>query len=99
MNNAGLIEKQNSNANKTRTPGQRIEDIEQRRPIKMVDPELADVDNIDGLYTAFTGCMARTLGKSNALTDRFEKNFAEYSIDIIESAQNYEPDEEVESDE
>lgn len=85
MNNAGLIEKQKSNNNNTRTLGQRIEDIERFRPVKEVDPELADVDGMKVLLDAFVGNMARTLNKSNDFTSRFEKEFQEYSIDIIES--------------
>lgn len=85
MNNGGLIEKQKFNVSNTRTLGQRIEDIERHRPIKTVDPELADVDEVKAMLDAFIGCMARTLNKSNGFTRRFEKKFAEYSIDIIEN--------------
>ena len=85
MNNAGLIEKQKSNTEEFRSIGQRIEDIERFRPIKEVDPELADVDNLRDLYYAFVGCMARSLNKSNEYTKEFEKRYAKYSIDIIEN--------------
>lgn len=85
MNNAGLIEKQKSNTNTTRTLGQRIEDIERFRPVKEVDPELSDVDNVKVLLDAFVGCMARTLNKRNDFTSRFENEFKEYSIDMIEN--------------
>lgn len=85
MNNAGLIEKQKSNSKTERGIGQRIEDIERFRPIKEVDPELNDVDNIRDLFTAFVGCMARSLNKSNEYTKEFEKRYAKYSIDIIEN--------------
>ena len=85
MNNAGLIEKQKSNTEESRSIGQRIEDIEMFRPIKEADPELADVDNIKDLYYAFVGCMARSLNKSNECTKEFEKRYSKYSIDIIEN--------------
>lgn len=85
MNNAGLIEKQRSNNEEQRGVGQRTEDIELYRPVKSVDPELEDVDNIRGLLTAFVGCMSRSLNKSNEYTREFEKRYAEYSIDIIEN--------------
>ena len=86
MNNAGLIEKQKSNNEEQKSIGQRIEDIERFRPIKEVDPELTDVDNIRDLFVAFVGCMARSLNKSNDYTKEFEKRYAKYSIDIIENA-------------
>lgn len=85
MNNAGLIEKQKSNNEVERSIGQRIEDIERFRPVKEVDPELSDVDNIKDLFAAFVGCMARSLNKSNEYTKMFEERYAKYGIDIIES--------------
>lgn len=85
MSNAGLIEKQKSNNEVERSIGQRIEDIEKFRPIKEVDPELADVDNINDLFVAFVGCMARSLDKSNEYSRLFEEKYAKYSIDIIEN--------------
>ena len=85
MSNAGLIEKQKSNNEGERSIGQRIEDIEKFRPIKEVDPELADVDNINDLFVAFVGCMARSLDKSNEYSRLFEEKYAKYSIDIIEN--------------
>ena len=86
MNNAGLIEKQKSNSEVERRIGQSIEDIERFRPIKEVDPELADVDNIKPLFDAFVGCMARSLNKSNEYTKKFEEEYAKYGIDIIENS-------------
>lgn len=85
MNYGGLIEKQ-KNVTTSRSVGQRIEDIERMRPVKDVDPELADVDNLNSLLSAFVGCMARALNKSNDYTTKFEEDYAEYSIDIIENA-------------
>lgn len=85
MNNAGLIEKQKSNSEVERGIGQRIEDIERFRPVKEVDSDLADVDNIKMLFDAFVGCMARSLNKSNAYTKAFEEEYAKYSIDLIEN--------------
>lgn len=86
MSNAGLIEKQKSNSEVERGIGQRIEDIERFRPVKEVDSDLADVDNIKMLFDAFVGCMARSLNKSNAYTKAFEEEYAKYSIDLIENS-------------
>ena len=85
MNNGGLLEKQNEAVQNSKVVGQRIEDIETFRPVKKVDPELADVDSNQMLFDAFVGCMARTLGKNNKYVEKFEKEFEPYSIDIIES--------------
>ena len=88
MNNGGLLEKQNKAVQNSKCVGQRIEDIETRRPVKTVDPELGDVDNIKMLFDAFVGCTARALGKNNKYVERFEKEFEPYSIDIIENGKN-----------
>ena len=85
MNNGGLLEKQNKAVQNSKVVGQRIEDIETFRPVKKVDPELADVDNNRMLFDAFTGCTARALGKNNKYVERFEKEFEPWSIDIIEN--------------
>lgn len=85
MNNGGLLEKQNKAVQNAKVVGQRIEDIETFRPIKKVDPELSDVDNVNLLFDAFAGCTARALGKNNKYVEKFEKEFEPWSIDIIEN--------------
>jgi len=85
MNNGGLLEKQNKVVQNTKVVGQRIEDIETYRPIKDVDPDLQDVDNLEFLYNAYVGCTARALGKHNECVERFEELSAPWAIDLIES--------------
>ena len=53
------------------------------RPIKTVDDDLADVDNIKMIIAAFTGNLFRALGRENAYTKRFDELYDKYSIDII----------------
>lgn len=83
MNTAGLVEKQSKVTSTTLSVGQRIEDIEKMRPIKTVDPDLSDVDNLRPLFDAYVGCTSRALGKKNKFTEKFEEEFAPYTIDII----------------
>lgn len=86
MNTSGLIEKQKMNTSSTRTAGQRIEDIEKLHPIKTVNPELDDIDNINNLLVGYIGSTARTLGKNNYYTQKFEELYSPYTIDIIEES-------------
>lgn len=88
MNNSNLIEKQKKTEETVRTAGQRIEDIERTRPIKKVDSELSDVDNIERLLIGYIGTTARALGKENYYTKKFDELYKSYSIDIIENNKN-----------
>ena len=82
LRNSGLIELQNDEA-ETKTVGITTKDIEMHRPIKTVDDDLADVDNIKMIIAAFTGNLFRALGRENAYTKRFDELYDKYSIDII----------------
>lgn len=88
MNNSNLLEKQKKTEETVRTAGQRIEDIEKIRPIKTIDPELNDVDNIEKLLIGYIGTTARALGKENYYTKKFDEIYKPYSIDIIENNKN-----------
>lgn len=85
MNNAGLIEKQKNSVSASLGVGQRIEDIEKRRPIREVDSELVDVDNLEELKIDYIGTTARALGKENWYTKKFDEINHRYSVDIIEN--------------
>lgn len=83
LKTSGLIEKQDSFIGET-CINMGIEDIENQRPIKTVDPELQDVDNIRTMIIGFAGGLSRALGKENAYTQEFDELYGEYSIDIID---------------
>lgn len=84
---SGLSEMQN-NESATKGVGMNIRDIEYKRPIKEVDPELADVDNIHSILLAYLGGTSRALGKENKYTEQFDEDFKKYNIDIIEDIRN-----------
>ena len=83
LKTSGLIEKQDSLTSET-CVGMGIEDIENQRPIKTVDPDLDDVDNIRKIIIGFAGGLSRALGKENAYTEEFDEIYGDYNIDIID---------------
>lgn len=89
---SGLTEMQ-KNESATKGIGMNIRDIEYKRPIKKVDPELEDVDNIRTILLAYLGGTSRALGKENKFTEQFDETFAKYNIDIIEDIRNKIPNE------
>ena len=89
LKNSGLIELQNENA-EIQQVGIVCKDIEFRRPVKTVDPELDDVDNMKSLLYGFVGSMSRTLGKENVFTQKFDEMYSKYNIDIINDFKNSE---------
>lgn len=89
---SGLNEMQ-KNESATKGIGMNIRDIEYKRPIKQVDPELEDVDNIRSILLAYLGGTSRALGKENKFTEQFDETFAKYNIDIIEDIRNKIPNE------
>lgn len=89
---SGLNEIQ-KNESATKGIGMNIRDIEYKRPIKKVDPELEDVDNIRSILLAYLGGTSRALGKENKFTEQFDETFAKYNIDIIEDIRNKIPNE------
>ena len=68
--------------------GVTCKDIELHRPIKTVDPELEDVDNMKTLLYGFVGSISRTLGKENVFTQKFDELYGKYNIDIVNDLQN-----------
>lgn len=84
LKTSGLIEMQNGESEE-RYIGMLISDIEYKRPIKKVDPDFDDVDNIRDILYGFIGAMCRTLGKENFYTDEFDKIYGKYNIDIIDN--------------
>lgn len=86
MSDGGLVEKQNQVSDIVNSSvGQRIEDIENLRPVYAPDPDLTDVDNMEKLIIGFAGATSRALGKNNYYTEKFEELYRDYSIDIIEN--------------
>jgi hypothetical protein len=83
MKTSGLTELQTID-DKPQNIGMNIRDIEFRRPIKQVDPELADVDNVHMILDAFIGGTSRAIGKENEFTERFDEEYGKYTIDIID---------------
>ena len=90
LKNSGLIELQNENAEMQQV-GVTCKDIELHRPIKTVDPELEDVDNMKTLLYGFVGSISRTLGKENVFTQKFDELYGKYNIDIVNDLQNEMP--------
>lgn len=86
LKNSGLIEQQN-NITENQSVGMVIEDIESKRPIKEVDPDFKDVDNISNIIYGFVGAMCRAAGKENVYTEKFDEIYGKYSIDIIDDLQ------------
>ena len=83
LKTSGLIEMQDSGSDERRV-GMSISDIEFKRPVKTVNPELDDVDNMRDVIYGFVGALSRTLGKENAYTEKFDEIYGRYSIDIID---------------
>lgn len=83
LKTSGLIEMQ-TNVSEDKIVGMTISDIEYKRPIKAVDPDFADIDNIRDIIYGFTGAMCRTLGKENYYTSKFDEIYGKYGIDIID---------------
>lgn len=83
LNSSGLIEKTRDKSAETTKIGMTIKDIENRRPIAQVAPELQDVDKYQTLLRNFAGAISRTLGKENRFTQEFEEYFKDYTIDIV----------------
>lgn len=68
----------------TQGVGMTVRDIEFHRPVKKVDPELEDVDNMRMILDAFLGGTSRAMGKENEFTERFDEEYGKYTIDIID---------------
>jgi len=84
LNNSGLIEKQNSVGSIKTSTGQKIEDLEKIRPVKKVDPDFEDVDDINKLLVGYIASTCKALGKTNAYTEKFDELYKDYTIDLIE---------------
>lgn len=83
LKTSGLIELQNDNVDEENI-GTRIAEIESKRPIKKVDNDLADVDNMRLIAAAIRGPTMRAMGYENDYTKEFDELYSEYSIDIID---------------
>lgn len=86
LKDSGLLEKQQSQDIESTKIGMTIGDIEQFRPLKETLPELVDVDHYGEIIDTFIGAMSRTMGKTNEFTERFDKLYKDYTIDIVENA-------------
>lgn len=84
IKSSGLSEMQN-NTKVDNGIGMSIGDIEYRRPIKEVDKDLADVDNINSILYGYLGGTSRALGKENQFTKIFDEEYKPYSIDLVET--------------
>lgn len=62
-----------------------IRDIEYHRPVKQVDKDFEDVDGVRLILDAYLGGTSRAVGKENEYTERFDKEYSQYNIDIIDS--------------
>ena len=82
LNTSGLVEKTQEKNSESVKIGQTIREIENSRPIKECIPELVDVDKYGDLIDTFVGAMSRTLGKENYFTQKFDKLYKEYSMDL-----------------
>ena len=83
MSESGLLEKQQNKGMNNLKIGMCIQDIENSRPIKPVDPVLEDVDKFKKVVYAFLGALCRTLGKEGFYTHKFDELFSKHSIDLI----------------
>lgn len=84
LKDSGLLEKQQSQDIESKQIGMTIKEIEQWRPLKETLPELVDVDNFREIEDTFIGAMARTMGKENEFTQRFDEIYRDYTVDIVE---------------
>lgn len=83
LKNSGLIEKQKS-AIEFKQVGMPTRDIEFKRPLKTVDKDLDDVDNVKRMVIGITGGLCRSLGIENQYTQGLDDLYKDFSIDIIE---------------
>jgi hypothetical protein len=60
--------------------GSWIKEIEKHKPIVLRDPGLQDPDNITKFRDSYAGALARTLGKPNDYTKKFQENMKEHTI-------------------
>lgn len=84
LKTSGLNDMQ-SNTKVDNGVGMSINDIEYRRPIKEVDKDLADVDNMNTILLGYLGGTSRALGKENRFTKMFDEEYKNYSIDLVET--------------
>lgn len=57
-----------------------IKEIEKRKPVVLRDASLQDPDNIAKLRDNYAGALARTLGRPNEYTKKFQDNMKEHTI-------------------
>lgn len=82
LKTSGLVERQ-TDVTSDKTVGMLISDIEHKRPVKTVDEDFKDVDNIRDIIIGFTGSLFRAEGKENYYTEQFDEIYKKYSIDMI----------------
>ncbi len=63
-----------------------INEWEGVKPIPKADEEFCDIDNMEMIANGISGSIARTLGKENAFTKRFESDFKDYTINFDDLA-------------
>lgn len=87
LKTSGLIEAQDDTS-AIKSAGMLIDDIEFKRPIKTVDPELDDVDSMRDIIYGFAGSLFRAKGVENVYTEKFDEIYGKYSINIIDDLKN-----------
>ena len=63
-----------------------INEWEGVKPIPKADEEFCDIDNMEMIANGISGSIARTLGKENVFTKRFESDFKDYTINFDDLA-------------
>lgn len=83
MKTSGLNEKVAKNEENIDSIGMKIEDIEERRPVKPAETVLDDVDGYKNILLGFAGATSRALGKENEFTKDFDDIMGKYSLDVF----------------
>jgi len=73
---------------KKRGVGMSAQDIEYHRPVKTVNKQLQDVDDIGMIVSGFLGGTSRALGKENKFTQDFDAFYDKYTVGLINKLQS-----------
>lgn len=82
MKTSGLNKKENTEDFNNQLIGTGIKMIENNRPVRNVDPKLADLDNMKKLVYSIVGGLSKTLGKTNGFTEKFDEYYSAHSFDL-----------------
>ncbi len=83
LNNSGLIEKQDKAANRHKSLGMEIADIEFMRPATSGKDIFDDVDGVRNYIYGAAGCFFKVQGVENEYTRFYDKWMERYQVDVV----------------